>query len=264
MMDPQIGWHQPEQMQTDNFHIWDQVIKNSGFFSPVRCTPQAIQTGVGATLVPVGAGGLVVPATAITSMNPLVETSNAMNSLANKTSLHSKQDASNGELPRKSSTESLASSTDSDQDGKESDASNGSSTMAGHRSPSNTTLTHLNWMNGINLTSPTFPNIELNGHIPHHPSMVPDTPRTLTAGSWTNIASTYNMDSNRHLIKDFKGTPWRKGLQYNEGSQGLHEEIVDFHCYMRPTPEEAAIRNLVVQSIKDVITHRYPDAIVSK
>ncbi|RWS31730.1 non-canonical poly(A) RNA polymerase PAPD5-like protein [Leptotrombidium deliense] len=78
-----------------------------------------------------------------------------------------------------------------------------------------------------------------------------------------NRASTYNLDGNLHLIKEFKGIPWRiKGHTYSPGVIGLHEEIQHFYDYMSPTREEHHIRSCVVERIKNVITNIWPQATV--
>lgn len=40
----------------------------------------------------------------------------------------------------------------------------------------------------------------------------------------------------------------------------LHEEIIDFYNYMSPQPQEADMRNAVVERLRSVIKDLWPDA----
>lgn len=78
-----------------------------------------------------------------------------------------------------------------------------------------------------------------------------------------NTASTYNFVENPDICAVYKGTPWRTHEPYSEGIVGLHEEILDFYEYMKPTPEEHFMRRNVVKQISKVIKEVWPEAIVS-
>ncbi|XP_022341415.2 terminal nucleotidyltransferase 4B-like isoform X2 [Crassostrea virginica] len=79
-----------------------------------------------------------------------------------------------------------------------------------------------------------------------------------------NKASTYglNHSSYKHFLYENGGlTPWiPKEKKYSLGILGLHEEIKDFYEYMSPKPEEANMRNEVVQRIKDAVKDLWPEA----
>ncbi|XP_076330343.1 terminal nucleotidyltransferase 4B-like [Tachypleus tridentatus] len=76
-----------------------------------------------------------------------------------------------------------------------------------------------------------------------------------------NRASTFDLNKNVNLIKQYGGTPWRpKGKNYAYGIVGLHEEIEDFYLYMMPSPEEHQMRFDVVKRIKLTITSLWPQA----
>lgn len=75
-----------------------------------------------------------------------------------------------------------------------------------------------------------------------------------------NPASTFNLSENPHLCKKYDGTPWRVRNVYSTGIIGLHQEIEDFYNYMKPTPEEHAMREDVVQRISKVIKDVWPEA----
>lgn len=76
-----------------------------------------------------------------------------------------------------------------------------------------------------------------------------------------NRASTFDLNKNAHLIKQYGGTPWRaKDKNYTNGIVGLHEEIENFYQYMMPSPEEHQMRINVVERIKQVIISLWPQA----
>ncbi|XP_063042150.1 terminal nucleotidyltransferase 4A isoform X2 [Engraulis encrasicolus] len=78
-----------------------------------------------------------------------------------------------------------------------------------------------------------------------------------------NKASTYGINyqlsnlSNGNYLSS--GTPW-KTRRYSPGVDGLHEEIVDFYNFMSPRPEEADMRQEVVDRIERVIKELWPTA----
>ncbi|XP_072269467.1 uncharacterized protein [Pyxicephalus adspersus] len=55
------------------------------------------------------------------------------------------------------------------------------------------------------------------------------------------------------------GAPW-KSKEYGAGIQGLHEEIIDFYDFISPRPEEAAMRQEVVNRIQRVIKDLWSSA----
>ncbi|TRY60220.1 hypothetical protein DNTS_026368 [Danionella cerebrum] len=78
-----------------------------------------------------------------------------------------------------------------------------------------------------------------------------------------NKASTYGIN---YLLSNWangnyegSGTPW-KTRTYNPGVDGLHEEIMDFYKFMSPRPEEATMRQEVVDRIELVIKELWPTA----
>ncbi|XP_067281746.1 terminal nucleotidyltransferase 4A isoform X4 [Pseudorasbora parva] len=78
-----------------------------------------------------------------------------------------------------------------------------------------------------------------------------------------NKASTYGIN---YLLSNWtngnyenSGTPW-KTRKYNPGVDGLHEEILDFYNFMSPRPEEATMRQEVVDRIETVIKELWPTA----
>lgn len=78
-----------------------------------------------------------------------------------------------------------------------------------------------------------------------------------------NKASTYGIN---YLLSNWtngnyvsSGTPW-KTRKYNPGVDGLHEEIMDFYNFMSPRPEEATMRQEVVDRIESVIKELWPTA----
>nr|XP_055074980.1 terminal nucleotidyltransferase 4A isoform X2 [Misgurnus anguillicaudatus] len=78
-----------------------------------------------------------------------------------------------------------------------------------------------------------------------------------------NKASTYGIN---YLLSNWtngnyvsSGTPW-KTRKYNPGVDGLHEEIMDFYKFMSPRPEEATMRQEVVDRIESVIKELWPTA----
>ncbi|GFS27109.1 PAP-associated domain-containing protein 5 [Elysia marginata] len=78
-----------------------------------------------------------------------------------------------------------------------------------------------------------------------------------------NRACTYglNFSLNTKILKEGGLTPWRKyNRVYGKGVFGLHQEIVDFYEYMAPQPQEAYMRNAVVERLKSVIEDLWPDA----
>ncbi|KAM9434454.1 terminal nucleotidyltransferase 4A isoform 2-T2 [Clarias gariepinus] len=79
-----------------------------------------------------------------------------------------------------------------------------------------------------------------------------------------NKASTYginyllsNWNNGNHAISPV--TLW-KSRTYSPGLNGLHEEIIDFYNFMSPRPEEAAMRQEVVDRIESVIKELWPSA----
>uniref|UniRef100_A0A915IMP7 polynucleotide adenylyltransferase n=1 Tax=Romanomermis culicivorax TaxID=13658 RepID=A0A915IMP7_ROMCU len=79
-----------------------------------------------------------------------------------------------------------------------------------------------------------------------------------------NRASTYDFNSLHYdYTKEFGGTPWKaKDKSYSMGLRGLHEEVVDFCNYMKPTVEEQAVRLDAFNRVKGVILALWPNAIV--
>lgn len=78
-----------------------------------------------------------------------------------------------------------------------------------------------------------------------------------------NKASTYGMN---YLLSNCTNgnyastwTPW-KTRKYNPGVLGLHEEVMDFYNFMSPRPEEAAMRQEVVNRIEMIIKELWPTA----
>ncbi|KAI7799276.1 terminal nucleotidyltransferase 4A [Triplophysa rosa] len=78
-----------------------------------------------------------------------------------------------------------------------------------------------------------------------------------------NKASTYGINyllsncTNGNYVSS--GTPW-KTRKYNPGVDGLHEEIMDFYNFMSPRPEEATMRQEVVDRIESIIKELWPSA----
>ncbi|KAM6899803.1 terminal nucleotidyltransferase 4A [Xenentodon cancila] len=78
-----------------------------------------------------------------------------------------------------------------------------------------------------------------------------------------NKASTYGMNyllsncTNGNYANSW--TPW-KTRKYNPGVLGLHEEVMDFYNFMSPRPEEAAMRQEVVNRIEMIIKELWPTA----
>ena len=62
---------------------------------------------------------------------------------------------------------------------------------------------------------------------------------------------------NDSLVK----TPWiGRYTQYSPGSEGLAEEIIDFVNYIKTTPEEIFMRRKIIQNIKNVVMHVFPNS----
>ncbi|XP_076864584.1 terminal nucleotidyltransferase 4A isoform X2 [Brachyhypopomus gauderio] len=92
-----------------------------------------------------------------------------------------------------------------------------------------------------------------NNHNHHHPGRRKS----------DNKASTYGIN---YLLSNWtngnhvgSGTPW-KTRRYSPGVNGLHEEIIDFYNLMCPRPEEATMRQEVVDRIESVIKELWPNA----
>ncbi|GFN94855.1 pap-associated domain-containing protein 5 [Plakobranchus ocellatus] len=78
-----------------------------------------------------------------------------------------------------------------------------------------------------------------------------------------NRACTFGLtfSVNTKILRDGGLSPWRKpNKKYGRGVFGLHQEIVDFYEYMAPQPQEAYMRNAVVERLKSVIEDLWPDA----
>ncbi|EZA49943.1 non-canonical poly(A) RNA polymerase PAPD5 isoform X2 [Ooceraea biroi] len=77
-----------------------------------------------------------------------------------------------------------------------------------------------------------------------------------------NRASTYGMNYNYDaLVGEYGGCPWRvSSKHYSKGVIGLHEEIEDFFAYMCPSHEEHVLRMRVVKRIEQVIYDLWPDS----
>uniref|UniRef100_A0AAR2LW02 Terminal nucleotidyltransferase 4A n=1 Tax=Pygocentrus nattereri TaxID=42514 RepID=A0AAR2LW02_PYGNA len=92
-----------------------------------------------------------------------------------------------------------------------------------------------------------------SNHLHHHPGRRKSDNKASTYGinyllsSWTNGNSVSS------------GTPW-KTRTYSPGVNGLHEEIIDFYNFMSPRPEEATMRQEVVDRIESVIKEQWPSA----
>ncbi|KAK7138914.1 hypothetical protein R3I93_016127 [Phoxinus phoxinus] len=92
-------------------------------------------------------------------------------------------------------------------------------------------------------------------HHHHHPGRRKSDNKASTYGinyllsNWTNVNGNY----------ENSGTPW-KTRKYNPGVDGLHEEIMDFYNFMSPRPEEATMRQEVVDRIESVIKELWPTA----
>ncbi|TSK28254.1 Non-canonical poly(A) RNA polymerase PAPD7 [Bagarius yarrelli] len=78
-----------------------------------------------------------------------------------------------------------------------------------------------------------------------------------------NKASTYGIN---YILSNWTNgndvspvTPW-KSRTYSPGVNGLHEEIIDFYNFMSPRPEEATMRQEVVDRIESVIKELWPSA----
>ncbi|XP_686065.5 terminal nucleotidyltransferase 4A isoform X2 [Danio rerio] len=101
---------------------------------------------------------------------------------------------------------------------------------------------------------PSYPTaIHNHHHHHHHPGRRKSDNKASTYGinyllsNWTNG----NYESS--------GTPW-KTRKYSPGVDGLHEEIMDFYNFMSPRPEEATMRQEVVDRIESVIKELWPTA----
>lgn len=79
-----------------------------------------------------------------------------------------------------------------------------------------------------------------------------------------NRASTFDFDAHKQdYCGEFGGTPWiPAGRSYSYGLCGLHEEILDFADYIKPTNEEQAVREEAFKRIKSVIVDLWPCAVV--
>ncbi|XP_053087450.1 terminal nucleotidyltransferase 4A isoform X1 [Pangasianodon hypophthalmus] len=92
-----------------------------------------------------------------------------------------------------------------------------------------------------------------NNHLHHHPGRRKN----------ENKASTYGIN---YLLSNWTNgnhvspvTLW-KTRTYSPGLNGLHEEIIDFYNFMSPRPEEATMRQEVVDRIESVIKELWPSA----
>ncbi|XP_017338038.1 terminal nucleotidyltransferase 4A isoform X2 [Ictalurus punctatus] len=92
-----------------------------------------------------------------------------------------------------------------------------------------------------------------NHHHHHHPGR----------RKHENKASTYGIN---YLLSNWTNgnhvspvTLW-KTRTYSPGLNGLHEEIIDFYNFMSPRPEEATMRQEVVDRIESVIKELWPSA----
>ncbi|KAF7686335.1 hypothetical protein HF521_015697 [Silurus meridionalis] len=89
-------------------------------------------------------------------------------------------------------------------------------------------------------------------HLHHHPGRRKN----------ENKASTYGIN---YLLSTWSNanhspvTLWRTRT-YSPGLIGLHEEIIDFYNFMSPRPEEATMRQEVVDRIESVIKELWPSA----
>ncbi|XP_013075831.2 terminal nucleotidyltransferase 4A-like isoform X1 [Biomphalaria glabrata] len=78
-----------------------------------------------------------------------------------------------------------------------------------------------------------------------------------------NRACTYglNFSVSKRILKEDQLTPWRQpNKKYGSSVFGLHEEIKDFYTHMSPQPEEAKMRNAVVDRLRSVIEDLWPSA----
>ncbi|XP_056110429.1 terminal nucleotidyltransferase 4A isoform X2 [Rhinichthys klamathensis goyatoka] len=91
-------------------------------------------------------------------------------------------------------------------------------------------------------------------HHHHHPSRRKSDNKASTYGI-NYLLSSLTSNSNY----ENSGTPW-KTRKYNPGVDGLHEEIMDFYNFMSPRPEEATMRQEVVDRIESVIKELWPTA----
>lgn len=80
-----------------------------------------------------------------------------------------------------------------------------------------------------------------------------------------NIASTYGLSRSayaHHLEVDSESpmTPWiPHQKKYSPGMAGLHEEILDFNMYMRPTRAEHKMRQDVIDRITKSVNNLFPN-----
>ena len=129
--------------------------------------------------------------------------------------------------------------------------SNGNSTNESNQSL-NATEVDSEKSTSQNLPNPLLP----NGSYPPHFYHFHNAKRAIS----DNPASTYNFNENPGICSKYDGTPWRVRDRYYPGIIGLHQEIVDFHSYMKPTPEEHSMREDVVKRISNVIVEVWPEA----
>nr|XP_039255416.1 terminal nucleotidyltransferase 4B-like [Styela clava] len=71
-----------------------------------------------------------------------------------------------------------------------------------------------------------------------------------------NPASTYGMNYSREIINR-GGMPWKQ-RSYTSGVVGLHEEIEEFHQYMKPTDEEQRMREHVIREVEEIVLELWP------
>jgi len=67
-----------------------------------------------------------------------------------------------------------------------------------------------------------------------------------------------NLSSFKTSNSDVKyGPPW-VSRNYSQGMVGLHEEILDFYDFLKPTKEEHEMRSHVIKSVRDVVVEMWP------
>ncbi|XP_051527445.1 terminal nucleotidyltransferase 4A-like [Myxocyprinus asiaticus] len=125
-----------------------------------------------------------------------------------------------------------------------------------HHHPLHPRLFHQEQQQGCLKRHPSHP-AAIHNHHHHHHHHHPGRRKS------DNKASTYGIN---YLLSnwangnfDNSGTPW-KTMKYNPGVDGLHEEIMDFYNFMSPRPEEATMRQEVVDRIESVIKELWPTA----
>ncbi|XP_051520433.1 terminal nucleotidyltransferase 4A-like isoform X1 [Myxocyprinus asiaticus] len=126
-----------------------------------------------------------------------------------------------------------------------------------HHHPLHPRLFHQEQQQGCLKRHPSHPAAIHSHHHHHHHHHHPGRRKS------DNKASTYGIN---YLLSnwtngnyDNSGTPW-KTRKYNPGVDGLHEEIMDFYNFMSPRPEEATMRQEVVDRIESVIKELWPTA----